>query len=199
MSTLRLEKPERKIIEKNRRNQMKFLYSRLFSLIPPHGTSKGGDQVANQVDRAINYIQTLKTNLEVNKNKKDRLLLLLSKKRSHEDTEMINSVSIPLDIQIHEMTHDHDAVLVTGLKTYSTFCNVVQFLDQYSTEVTLANFSNSGHSTFHICQKKIDADDICKRLKDSVENMKEFGDTTHASFRNEVDLDLSVWDFDLLY
>ncbi|MFS7944383.1 putative transcription factor bHLH family [Helianthus anomalus] len=196
-SALTMEKPERKIVEKNRRNQMKLLYSRLFSLIPPHIISKEGDHVADRVDRTIDYIQTLKTSLEMNQNKKDKLL---SKKRSHEHMEMINNLGISLDIQIHEMTHDHDAVLVTGLKTHSSFCNVVRFLDQYSTEVTLASFSSSGHSTFHIRQKKIGADDICERLKKLVEN-KELGDNnTNALFCNELaDLDLSVWDFDIQY
>ncbi|KAI3787353.1 hypothetical protein L1987_41765 [Smallanthus sonchifolius] len=63
-------------------------------------------------------------------------------------------------------------------------------------KVTLANFSSSGHSTFHIRQKKIEAEEICMRLKNLVENM-ELGDNTIASFCNEeVDSDLSVWDFD---
>ncbi|XP_076890102.1 transcription factor bHLH162-like [Bidens hawaiensis] len=187
MSTSTLNKPERKIIEKIRRNQMKDLFTSLFSLIPnPHIMTKEGD-LADRVERTIDYIQTLKSNLEMIENKKDKLL---SKKRSNEHTEMINSECISLNIQIHEMTHDHDAVLVTGLKTHSSFCNVVRFLDQYSTEVTFANFSNVGHSIFHIREKKIGADDLCKRLKNLVENKNEFGDDKNiiASFCNEIGL-----------
>ncbi|KAK1408792.1 hypothetical protein QVD17_40840 [Tagetes erecta] len=189
------KKPERKIVEKNRRNHMKFLFTHLFSLIPPHIISKGGDQVADRVDRAIDYIQILKNNLDMNMNKKNKLLL--SHKRSHQHMKTMDSERISLDIQIHQITHEVDALLVTGLEKHSSFCNVVRFLNQYSTEVTLANFSCSKHSTFHICQKKIEAEEICKRLKNLVENMKELGDDTNASCHNEqVDLDLSVWDFD---
>nr|GEY45474.1 achaete-scute transcription factor-related protein [Tanacetum cinerariifolium] len=175
-----LKKPERKIIEKNRRNQMKSLYSNLFSLIPPSIFSKNGD-VSDRVDRAIEYIQMSKTNLDMLKNKKEKLS---SRKRSHEHTKLIKNVCKPVDIQIHEMSHDIDAVLVTGLENHSSFCDVVWLLDQYSAEVTLVIFSSNGHSTFHIRQKKIEAQDICKSLKSLLEgsiNVKEL-EHNHAFF-----------------
>ncbi|GKC56486.1 achaete-scute transcription factor-related protein [Tanacetum coccineum] len=187
-----LKKPERKIIEKNRRNQMKSLYSNLFSLIPPNIFSKEGD-VSDRVDRAIEYIQMSKTNLDMLKNRKEKLS---SRKRSHEHTKMINNVCKPVDIQIHEMSHDIDAVLVTGLENHSSFCHVVWLLNRYSAEVTLANFSSNGHSTFHIRQKKIEAQDICKRLKSLLEgsiNMKEL-EHNHAFFCVPVTLPHQGWD-----
>ncbi|GKB06210.1 achaete-scute transcription factor-related protein [Tanacetum coccineum] len=171
-SPSKLKKPERKIIEKNRRNEMKFLFSRLFSLIPPIYFFKGGD-VSDRVDSALEYIQALKTNFDMIKNKKDKLS---SRKMSHEHTKIISNVCKPIDIQIHEMSHDIDAVLVTGLKNHSNFRDVVWFLNQCTTEVTLANFSCSGHSIFHIRQKKVGAEVICKRVKSLLEgslNVKE--------------------------
>lgn len=111
---------------------------------------QGGDQVSDRVDTTINYIETLKTNLEINKSKKEKLS---SRKRSHEHAQINMCTSI--FIQIHEMSHDLDAVLITGIKDHSSFCDVVQLLDQYSSEITLANFSKIGHSTFHIRQKKV--------------------------------------------
>ncbi|PWA80753.1 achaete-scute transcription factor-related protein [Artemisia annua] len=173
-----LKKPERKIIEKNRRNQMKSLYSNLFSLIPPNIFSKDGD-VSDRVDRAIEYIQMSKTNLDMLKNKKEKLS---SRKRSHEHTKIIKNVCKPVDIQIHEISHDIDAVMVTGLDNHSSFCDVVWLLNRYSAEVTLATFSSNGHSTFNIRQKKIEGKDICKRLKTLLEgslNVKEL-ENNHA-------------------
>ncbi|GKA48671.1 achaete-scute transcription factor-related protein, partial [Tanacetum coccineum] len=102
--------------------------------------------VSNQVDRAIEYIQMLKTNLEIIKNKKEKLS---SKKRLNEHTKMINNECKPIDIQIHEMSHDVDVVLVTGLNDYTSFCDVVLLLAQYTTEV--------------------EAQDICKRLRSLLE------------------------------
>ncbi|XP_076917901.1 transcription factor bHLH162-like [Bidens hawaiensis] len=194
-SASRSQKPERKIIEKNRRNQMKKLYCHLYSLVPHHFISKAGNGVTDRVDRTIEYIQTLKSNVEMSKNKKEKLL---SKKRTQEHIARVNKVcSDSLDIQIQEISHDLDAVLVTGLNDYSSFCGVVRLLGQYSAEVTLANFSSTGHSTFHIRQKEIEADDVCKRLKNLAggysNGIKELDE---ALFCNEVDPDLSIWDFD---
>ncbi|KAI3728656.1 hypothetical protein L6452_17295 [Arctium lappa] len=197
-----MKKPERKITEKNRRNNMKFLYSHLFSLIPPHLISKGGDQVTDRVDTAIHYIQTLKASLEMNKNKKEHLL---SKKRSYQHTK----TNISLDIQIQEMSPDLDAVLITGLKNHSDFCHVIQLLDQYSTEVALANFSSSGHSIFHLRHKKIEAEEIAKRIKILIEGssyMKELELELGLELELELGNDnidgsssssnISIWDFD---
>lgn len=171
-----LKKPERKIIEKNRRNQMKSLYSNLFSLIPPNIFSKEGD-VSDRVDRAIEYIQMSKTNLDMLKNKKEKLS---SRKRSHQHTKMIKNVCKPVDIQIHEISHDIDAVVVTGLENHSSFCDVVWLLSRYSAEVTVANFSSNGHSTFNIRQKKIEGQDICKRLKSLLEGSLNVKELDHA-------------------
>ncbi|KAI7749812.1 hypothetical protein M8C21_011766 [Ambrosia artemisiifolia] len=198
-SSRTLQKLERKVIEKNRRNQMKFLYSRLYSLVPPHFISKGCG-ASDRVDRTIEYIQSLKDNVEVNKKKKEKLL---SQKRLRDNTKINSNMSYEsLDIQIHEIGYQLDAVLVTGLNNYSSFCDVVQLLGRYSDEVTLANFSSNGHSTFHIRQKKIEADDVCKRLKNLGDgyssSIKELPlNDASLSFCNElVEPDLSIWDFD---
>ncbi|KAL9998625.1 putative transcription factor bHLH family [Helianthus debilis subsp. tardiflorus] len=195
-STSRLQKLERKVIEKNRRNQMKFLYNHLYSLVPTHFISKGRNSGASdRVDRTIEYIQALKDNIEMNEKKKEKLL---SNKRPDEHAKVNNGCCKSLDIQIHEISHDMDAVLVTGLESYSSFCEVVRLLGRYSAEVTLANFSSTGHSTIHIRQKQIEADDVCKMVKNMANGysneVKELDDA--PSFCNEVDPDLSIWDFD---
>ncbi|GKA48672.1 achaete-scute transcription factor-related protein [Tanacetum coccineum] len=154
-STLKLKKPERKIIEKNRRIKMKFLFSRLFSLIPPNYLSKRGD-TSDRVDSAIEYIQALKTNLDMIKNKKDKL---------------------------------------SRLKSHSNFRDVIWFLDQCTTEVTLANFSCSGYSIFHISQKKVGAEVICKRVKSLLEgslNVKEL-ENNYAFFCTPETLSQPRW------
>lgn len=107
--------------------------------------------MSDRVDTTIEYIQSLKSNLELSKNRKEKLL---SRKRSNDEDTTIN-VCKSLDIQIYEISHDVDAILVTGMTDYSSFCHVVQLLDKCSTELTLANFSSYGHSTFHIRHKKV--------------------------------------------
>ncbi|KAL8201501.1 hypothetical protein R6Q57_012840 [Mikania cordata] len=188
-------KPERKVIEKNRRNHMKFLYKNLYSLIPPNFISEGGGKVADRVDRTINYIQNLQNNLEICKKKKEKLLC--DQKRSHQQTQINNMCSKSLDVKIHQISHDIDAVLVIGLNNYSSFSDVVRLLDRYSAGVTLANYSKNGHWTFHILQKQIEAQDVCKRLKmlfDGYSNMKELCDALFCNI--EVDQDPCLWDVD---
>ncbi|KAI3502105.1 hypothetical protein L1887_30136 [Cichorium endivia] len=187
-----MKKPERKVAEKIRRNQMKFLYSRLFSLIPPHFI-KGSDQVSDRVDRAIEYIQSLKSSVEMSENRKEQLLSSM-KKRSRENTTSDKSI----DIQIHEMSPDLDVVLITGLKTNSEFYDVVRLLNQYSSEIALANFSSCGHSTFHVRHKQIGAGEMSHRLRILLEgssNIKELGEDIALSL-DQLDSNLSVWDFD---
>ncbi|KAL7610988.1 uncharacterized protein LOC111891843 [Lactuca sativa] len=201
-----MKKPERKVTEKIRRNQMKFLYSRLFSLIPPHLISKGGDQVSDRVDRTIEYIQSLKSSLEMSQIRKEQLSS--TKKRSHESTNSNKYKSI--DIQIHEMSPDLDVVLITGLTTQSDFYDVVRLLDQYSSEVALANFSSSGHSTFHIRHKKIETEEMSQRLMillQGYSNVKELENdqgfsnelelgNDYASSCDQLESNLNIWDFD---
>lgn len=110
--------------------------------------------MSDRVDTTIDYIKTLENNLEMSKNKKEKLL---SMKKSHEHMTKTNICCKPLDVQVHEISHDLDAVMVTGLNSYSVFCDVVRLLGRYTAEVTHANFSSTGHSTFHVRQKKVNA------------------------------------------
>nr|GEV87351.1 transcription factor bHLH162-like [Tanacetum cinerariifolium] len=164
VASLILHKPERKIIEKNRRNEMKFLYSQLLSLLPDHVTSKGCSQMSDRVNNAIQYIHILKVNLAKSKDKKEALL---NRKRLHAYTSsesQVISTSQSLNIQIHDISPDVDVVLITGLKDHSIYCDILRFLDEYSTEVVHANFCAGGPSTFHVHHKKIEITEMYWRL-----------------------------------
>ncbi|KAD4981744.1 hypothetical protein E3N88_18415 [Mikania micrantha] len=123
---------ERKVVEKNRRDKMKLLYSQLFSLVPDHFKSKETVEISERVNETINYIESLKANI-----KKTKEEASTSSQMSH-------------GIEIHEMTPDLYVVVVTGLETPSVFFNIVRVLDGYSTDVVQANFSPRGPSTFHV-------------------------------------------------
>ncbi|KAJ9549193.1 hypothetical protein OSB04_021736 [Centaurea solstitialis] len=192
--------------KKEGKNREIFLFISFF--IPPLSSPRGGDQVSDRVDTAIDYIQTLKARLEMNKMKKEQLMRsyqhTLTKKSKSVDVQIIEQVSPP----------DVDAVLIRGLKNHSDFSHVIQLLNHYSTEVTLANFSTSGHSIFHIRHKKIEAEEMSKRIKILTEgssNMKELELQFQLELEPELELELgndnidgwssssnlSIWDFDL--
>ncbi|XP_042753326.1 transcription factor bHLH162 [Lactuca sativa] len=183
-SSLIPDRPERKVIEKNRRNQMKFLYSQLFSLLPENVNFKGCPQMSDRLNEAIRYIETLKENLEKTKNKKEK------------DGA---STSQSFDIQIHEISSDIDVVLIFGLKTYSCYCDIIRTIDQYSTAVGYASFSTSGPSTFHVHQKKIEAAEMYRRLNELFEGFskKEVVLDVLAPTCNEEESNLDLWDFEI--
>ncbi|KAF2573655.1 hypothetical protein F2Q70_00000691 [Brassica cretica] len=63
---------DRKTIEKNRRIQMKNLYSELNSLLPQ--TSRESLALPDQLDEAANYIKKLQVNVEKKRERKRKLL-----------------------------------------------------------------------------------------------------------------------------
>ncbi|CAI9265216.1 unnamed protein product [Lactuca saligna] len=199
-SSLIPERPDRKVIEKNRRNQMKFLYSQLFSLLPENLTFKGSPQMSDRVNEAIRYIETLKENLEKTKDKKEkhyssnRLLHEPKGRDSH-----LASTSQSFDIQIHEISSDIDVVLIFGLKTYSCYCDIIRTIDQYSTAVGYASFSTSGPSTFHVHQKKIEAAEMYRKLNELFGGFsrKEVVLDVLPPSCNEEESNLDLWDFEI--
>ncbi|KAI3795307.1 hypothetical protein L1987_37958 [Smallanthus sonchifolius] len=175
-------KPERKVIEKNRRDKMKFLYSQLFSLVPDHFKSQGTVDISERVNETINYIESLRANIEKMKDKD-----------SHGA-----STSQPHSIQIHEMSRDVDVVLITGLKNHSIFCHITRVLDQCSTSVVQAHFSAIGPSTFHVHHKKIEATDIYRRLNGLLNGSSKMEElVTQAPPCNEEEGKIDLSDFEI--
>ncbi|XP_035842745.1 transcription factor bHLH162-like [Helianthus annuus] len=175
--------PERKVIERNRRNNMKILYSQLFSLVPDRFKSEGNMEISERINETINYIESLKANIEKMKDKK----------KSH-----AASASQSLGIQIHEMSPDVDVVMITGLKNHSIFCDIIRVLNQCSAEVRQANFSVSGLCTFHVHGKKIEVTDIYRRLNGLLTGSSKIEEPNiHVQSCLEEEGNLDLWDFEI--
>ncbi|XP_047261543.1 transcription factor bHLH162-like [Capsicum annuum] len=108
-------KLERKDVEKNRRNHMKNLYIQLHSMLPTHASTskKTTMTVPDQIDAAVNYIESLAMNLE--KSKKHLEELKLGLKRAHS----LNATNVPgsstestAKIEFHEMGPNMVVVLI---------------------------------------------------------------------------------------
>ncbi|CAI9772555.1 unnamed protein product [Fraxinus pennsylvanica] len=101
-SATRPRKTERKVVEKNRRNQMKIHYSNLLCLLPDHG-SKEAMPLPDQIDEAVAYIESLKMKVEKMKEKKESLM---PRKRSHScitsEVKVNTKSSRPL-VEVHDM------------------------------------------------------------------------------------------------
>ncbi|KAH9606547.1 hypothetical protein KSS87_000534 [Heliosperma pusillum] len=110
---------DRKTIEKNRRDQMKDLYSQLNSLVPQDASrSRDGMPLPDQIDEATNYITNLQGNVESLRQQKDSLRGGTSgsggggSSRGRR-TGLSNS---PVQVQINETGGALEIILVTGLE-----------------------------------------------------------------------------------
>ncbi|XP_059664664.1 transcription factor bHLH162-like isoform X2 [Cornus florida] len=140
---------DRKLIEKNRRNQMKSLYSELYSLLPNH-TSKEAPALPDQIDEAVKYIKMLQQKLEKSKNMKENSL---GSKRSYTcTTNEMNAYNTSLKsplIEIHQMGPALHVVLISGLSNQFIFYEVIRMVHEEGAEVVNASFSMIGESTFN--------------------------------------------------
>ncbi|KAK8592367.1 hypothetical protein V6N13_062949 [Hibiscus sabdariffa] len=115
---------DRKFIERNRRNQMKALCFKLNSLVP-HQSSREAASLPDQLDEAVNYIKSLKANLERMKEKKDGL-----------------TGSKSPQIQIQEMGSSSLVIAVnTGSNSQFIFNETIRLLHDERAEIANANFS----------------------------------------------------------
>ncbi|KAG6737517.1 hypothetical protein POTOM_059043 [Populus tomentosa] len=161
-SNLSSTKTERRVREKNRRNQMKTLYSELNSLLPNkesmviylppslnscllmllrssllsctfHEEEK--QPLPDQIDEAISYIKSLEEKLEETKEKKESLTFATSKSPK---------------IKIQETGSALEIVFTIGLDNQFLFYEIISILHEEGVEVVSANSQALGDSIFHV-------------------------------------------------
>ncbi|KAL2547798.1 uncharacterized protein Fot_09328 [Forsythia ovata] len=192
-SSTRAPRIERKIVEKNRRNQMKTLYSNLLCVLPDHA-SKEEKPLPDQIDEAVTYIESLKMKLEKMKEKKE---FLMPRKRSHScitSEIQANTKFPPPLVEVQDMGPNTDVILVSGLDDLSKFYSILHLLHQDGIEVVNANFSIHGNSTIEILHDKagksrmgFGATTISRKLKDLM----------CGSTCSEVESNLDLWDSEI--
>ncbi|KAK1364853.1 putative achaete-scute transcription factor-related protein [Heracleum sosnowskyi] len=86
---------DRKTIEKNRRTQMKGLYTELNSLVPRQN-SREAKSLTDQLDEAEKYIRKLQMKVEKMKEKRERLM------ENNPNARFYGGLATPPQIEIHE-------------------------------------------------------------------------------------------------
>ncbi|XP_058776889.1 transcription factor bHLH162-like [Vicia villosa] len=186
-------KVERKIIEKNRRNKMKNLHSKLNSLLPNYNP-KETLPLIDQVDDAINYIKSLETNLKLAKEKKERLM---RSKRSRSgclsSSGAKGSVKSP-KIEIDENGSSLQVIVTCGVDEQFIFYEILRILQEDHVEVISANSSSIGDSVIHVVHAEIlqsllqfGATNIGERLKKLVNGSTRVVQLTEPQ----------LWDFEI--
>ncbi|KAL9381984.1 hypothetical protein Peur_025019 [Populus x canadensis] len=174
-SSISSTKTERKVSEKNRRNQMKTLYSKLNSLLPDK-ESREKQPLPDQIDEAISYIKSLEEKLEETKEKKESLTFATSKSPK---------------LKIQETGSALEIVFTSELDNQFLFYEIISILHEEGVEVVSANFQALGDSFFHVvhAQMKESADGLGAARVTGRLNRLVNGSTS------EIELDSEQWDF----
>ncbi|KAF7850527.1 hypothetical protein BT93_L5412 [Corymbia citriodora subsp. variegata] len=144
---------ERKIIEKNRRNRMKHLYSVLNSLLPSQPSNQEAKSLPNQIDEAIRHIKSLETAVKEANDKKENLMGKkgLSSSTSSNTLAAIRSPQIEIKVRDSSL----EVILTSGLHDQFIFSEILRMLQEEKVEVLNANFSIVGNSVHHLMHAKI--------------------------------------------
>ncbi|KAM7264071.1 hypothetical protein ACFE04_001754 [Oxalis oulophora] len=172
-------KTDRKLIEKNRRNQMKALCHQLNSLVPYHQTSRESTSLPDQLFEAANYIKKKQVNLERMKEKKSSL----TRSNIARDGEIDNVGSSSPKVEIRAIGSTLEIILITGLDCHQHFFReTIRVLHEEGAEIVNANFSVVEDSVFHNIHSKVgdqpgsacDASRIGAKLINLVHNVRFF-------------------------
>ncbi|XP_047309976.1 transcription factor bHLH162-like [Impatiens glandulifera] len=146
---------DRKIIERNRRNQMKILYSQLNSLISQQSSSyKNTMALTDQLDEATKYIKMMQTNIEELKKKRDNLMGVNNNNNSSSSSRAVE-VRSPPQIEIRDLGSALDVTLTTGLDYHFMFNEIIRVIHEEGLEVVNASFSVVDGTVFHMIHSKV--------------------------------------------
>ncbi|PSS10230.1 Transcription factor bHLH36 like [Actinidia chinensis var. chinensis] len=164
---------DRKTIEKNRRNHMKALFSKLHSLVPHHHTSREAMSLADHIDEAANYIKNLEKHLEKLRQKRDRLVAIA--KQNIASMSCAENVGLrPPQIEVHEMGSALTVVLVTGLNYKFMFNETIRVLHEEGAEIVNAGFSVVDDTVFHTIHSKVGESGLGSGAARVSERLKKF-------------------------
>ncbi|KAJ8761626.1 hypothetical protein K2173_004402 [Erythroxylum novogranatense] len=165
-------KTDRKTLEKNRRNQMKALYSTLNSLVPHH---RSGDPTSlpDQLDEAASYIKKLQTNLEKMKERKDILMGIYRPPNTSIRTGTTMGWR-PVQIDIHQAGSTLEVVLTTGLDWQFMFNETIRVLHEEGADIVNASFSVVDDAIFHIIHSQVSDSGHSNEVGRISERLKQF-------------------------
>ncbi|KAE8719765.1 putative Polygalacturonase 2 [Hibiscus syriacus] len=148
-------KPDRKTIERRRRNDMKTLCFKLTSLIPHHIFKPSKETVSqqDQLDLAAAYISHLRERIETLKKSKEESMKSVEPSGSITESTVARapvSLRSPM-VELRDLGSRIELVLITGLNRNFMLYQVISILEQEGAEV--AKLSRVGIETTRACQR----------------------------------------------
>ncbi|KAE8124195.1 hypothetical protein FH972_019101 [Carpinus fangiana] len=155
-SSSEASKLDRKMVERNRRIQMKGLCSRLSSLLPPPHHIKSSKDMLSQLDQlnlAASYIKQLRERGEELKGRKEQAMRIGSSSDTINDKMKIGT-KLPL-IDLREFGSSIEVILITGLQKNFMLSEVLSILQEEGAEVVSASFSAVDDKVFHTIHAQV--------------------------------------------
>nr|XP_043626688.1 transcription factor bHLH162 [Erigeron canadensis] len=154
-------KVDRRTIEKNRRIQMKGLYSTLHSLVP-HDSSREMISLPDQLHEAASYIKKLQIKLEKMNEEKNQLMGIKGPEIiNHADGKKINNYNMLVgqqrtpQIDVRETGSYLEAILITGVDFQFLFSATIRVLHEEGFDVVNAGYSILNDTVFHTIHAQI--------------------------------------------
>ncbi|TKY66848.1 Transcription factor bHLH36 [Spatholobus suberectus] len=188
-------KVERRLVEKNRRNQMKILYNKLNSLLPNYNP-KEALPLPDQVDEAINYIQSLEAKVKMDQEKKEKLQGTRKRSRGcFSNSANFAATGFPKSpqLEIHEVGSSLQVVLTCGLDYQFIFYEIIRMLHEENIEVRSANSSVAGDSVLHVVHAEIPQSFLQFGATKVSERLKRFVNGSCSDVETQPEL----WDFEI--
>ncbi|XP_021861661.2 LOW QUALITY PROTEIN: transcription factor bHLH162-like [Spinacia oleracea] len=134
-------------MEKDRRNQMKNLYSELNSLVP-QDPSSFPRAIPDQIDDATNYIRQLQDNIKNLSMTRDELQGSAGGYNANRGSYSTNS---PVQIEVTENGNalELEVTVLTGLECQFVFTEALRILHEENAEVVNVNYSVAENIVFH--------------------------------------------------
>ncbi|KAJ4711112.1 Transcription factor like [Melia azedarach] len=135
-----LARINRNLIERNRRNHMKDLFSKLFSLVPVNQNSKLS--ITELLDQATTYTKQLQEKVEKMRERKELL------KVDCRNFEPIINIKYSLDFNNLEVT------IISGSRKSFLLHQVISVLEEEGAEVVSTTYQNAGDKAFYTIYAK---------------------------------------------
>ncbi|KAI9120485.1 hypothetical protein K1719_007518 [Acacia pycnantha] len=148
---------DRKVIERNRRSQMRALCSQLSSLVPRQSSSPEVISLSDQLGEAATYIKKLQIKLEKMNQKKLSLIgttsnepnIISESPISNNNNRGIVMGSKSPQVEIHQMGSTLEVSVITGLDCHFIFGDFIRILHDEQADVANASYSVVQDTVFH--------------------------------------------------
>ncbi|CAK9327428.1 unnamed protein product [Citrullus colocynthis] len=165
---------DRKLIERNRRKEMKALFSALNSLLPHQRSKEASKTVPDQLEEAKNYIKELQNNIEKLKEKKEKIIEMLEEDGIRRRCKDEIKPKLLVQVKAHQVGSSVELLLTTGSDYHFILQQILRLLRDNGAEVVNLNQSMFTDRAFHKITAEVDGEGVAsedgERIYEIVKN-----------------------------